>query len=589
MSVEHPSHLASSDDSINQLTQYISQAKLLGAQLDELQAEMHYVASTGVSSSSSSSSSSSPHYTPGSDRSSPKSNCKSISRSTSNTWAIKRKNGEKPFMRWAFFMSPSGLRFQLRLTMLSDLELLLRSHFMTESNNVPVPDIPYKYKKRAKPIPKDGVYYNVFWPTTDLEAFPWVKFDLPTAAKSEISAPLHRNVQDYLFHMYLSDCYIGCPHANRAELLDRYQNKTLPPSLLYSSLAYASTHAYSSHITPFQDQCLPVAVFYHEKAKAEVEDVLDLPSQDTVLSLVNMFQCEITMGDTKMAAVYLRSALEMARSLGMDGDDPNVRDRVKLETTRRIWYTICIMDMALAVYAHMRPLIPLDVLWTSPRPRPLPGESEVAVVTLMCYSMGIDYVAEVVNFPDIDPNTMSDPEILHILIPLSAFIQKSFQIFSKKENEKWYKTMLWYSIGVNGFFWDAWGRLFCRILGIEAPEERLKTPTMRKIRTIALDECFKAGSMLISCLRIAALKNDFCKFYPVGYLQSACHIVKRITFIHPVPQVRRRIFLQLEEVHDLLQTYARTECNMVKVMLRDLRETLDELRPLIQVPVESPK
>ncbi|KAL1920794.1 uncharacterized protein VTP21DRAFT_11429 [Calcarisporiella thermophila] len=560
----------------DELRQQLYKVKSLNLDLDQIESELHRLNQH------------SPHVphrstylTLISDPSTPQSGCASVSKSPSSTWAIKRKKGERRFMRWAFLMSPSGLIFQLRLTMLSDLERLLRGHFVIDNSSILTSKMSRFNCTTSFKEQEQELFYETYWPYTGDELLPWTTFDTASDTHTQISTLMKPNLLDYLFHMYLGECYTGCPHANRAELLEQYQKGTLPPSLLYSALAFSASHEYTCHATSYPHHLPSIASHFYDKAKLAIEDALDVPSRDSVLALFNLHLCANMLGEMRRARAYLGHAMEMARALQMDRDDPHEKDLVKLETVRRIWYSLILADMIVAIYTHSSPICSWEIIKTSPRPRPLPGECVEASRLLIRIAIGVELISKVSRYPGFNPNQLTDTNVLETLIPVCTLLHHAYHVYSDVAKDEGDSNLSWSSIEASFIFWESWGCIFSRVLESDALGSRLDEALIRKLKEIAFEMCTKAASKLMEGLQLSVHVKRWCKSFFFATVKTICHLVRIIVLTHPSRDIRIGILHQFETTLDMLQGENAGKIKVEGRWSREFESTIVYLRPYV--------
>ncbi|KAL1914806.1 uncharacterized protein VTP21DRAFT_7898 [Calcarisporiella thermophila] len=412
----------------------------------------------------------------------------------------------------------------------------------------------------------------------------------PTFTSSVVRHPLLHQ----LFSTYLSPCFFFLQPVNRKELMDLFLADKLEPAFLYSAVAWAALHIYQSHKDPpLGDQLPALAHSAYLEAQQHLREVFDEPSEQTVMASFNLGIYHLLNSRTNEFYIQIGHAIGMARQMGIYIDDVSESDPLKREAKRRIWWALYTHDCGLSVYSTKVQTLLFPQANKIVRPKCLPGESQD---TQYC----LDYVISIAELltclkrlPEIDWNASDEDvmatvmEIVENMRPFIRALDFELPLFGEDTDEikQRISKLSWVELAYPPHFWSSWGQVWFRFLEESEgalwptpPPNRMNTPKMKALRSLALNECAKAASWITILLEETARRHDWCHTLPISATLASCRMHRYIALNHPDELKRRRSLHYLAVTFRVVQSKPICQWLQARRLQRWLRATLLEMR-----------
>ncbi|KAL1920796.1 uncharacterized protein VTP21DRAFT_11431 [Calcarisporiella thermophila] len=411
---------------------------------------------------------------------------------------------------------------------------------------------------------------------------------LHVGAAGDVPAPTLKKYSDYLFTIYASSCFPLFPHPESACLLEGYYTHSLSAPLLYSALAWSALHAIASHAAPFTPHHLQeVSVVFYEKATHALAEVFDIPSEDTVLALINLHLYEQASGRRRNKAGHLHHAVAMARALKLEKEERHERNPIRLETGRRLWYALCLLDLTMVFHEQSTPMIAPDLIRNAPRPNHIPGESEDVSLQLVNLMVRVEFFLCLVSLPD--PLSCLAP-VSNINFAVSDFLQRVQNSLTDAMRAATHQPQTWHAVWVMSLYWDTIGQLWWRVLRIAADSEGQEEEWAR-LKETATRECAKTATNLAYCIqkaaRLPASVGIWCKYTPINSVKLACELAKHTFTHHPDVYTRENAFRQLVGVKKALLAHPNGKCEVSKRLLGEITEAIRTIKATGRIDTED--
>ncbi|KAL1925356.1 uncharacterized protein VTP21DRAFT_239 [Calcarisporiella thermophila] len=444
----------------------------------------------------------------------------------------------------------NGLWYGVYLRNITDLHLLMVQNFGSDYATLT--------SFTPKDHPKISVHISIKGPVsrrlllieepTD-NAVIFDKDKLPTNASVAHHPLLHQ-----LFTTYLSPCFFFLQPANRDELMELFFAKELEPAFLFSAVAWAALHIYQCHKDPPYADLLPgLANSAYLEAQRHLQEVFDEPSEQLVVASFNLGMYHLLNSRPDEFYVQLGHAIAMARLLGIYIEDLNEPDPIRAETKRRIWWALYTHDSGLAVYSRKTQTLLFPQASKVVRPKCLPGEGQAIGYCLDYVIKEAELLTCLKKLPEIDWDT-SDEAVLQTLLCISEDLRPYIRSLDIElpvfgEDTKFFKArlaeMTWVDLAYPPHFWSTWGQIWYRFLEPDRslmkppPPNRMDTPKMKALRSLALNECSRAASWITLLLEETARRHDWCHTLPISATQASCRMHKYVAKHHPDQLTRR--------------------------------------------------
>ncbi|KAL1918890.1 uncharacterized protein VTP21DRAFT_2271 [Calcarisporiella thermophila] len=464
--------------------------------------------------------------------------------------------------------SAGALRFQLRLNSLTDLYRLLSGELYEEGVILPFRYESFNLLDDDKPNVRCTIFRTLSQPKRI--------GDNILSRTSKIT--VKKKIVDYLFNVYIGDCFIPYKHPNSAALLESYYRKELEPALVHTAIAFSAIHLLIMHPqTSMRKHLHSLAGTLIAQARSSLEDVFDTPSLQTVLAFLNMDVCMVSLCRFEDAYTYFSQAVLIALSLQLYKDDPNERDPVQREFRRRVWLSICKLEVTYRYNYGKPPKISLKHLFHSPKPTATLNDSEQYKFTLIIYMLELMGFRALMELKDIDW-LLPDDAIVQQLVEIATYMHNIWnQLHQYCDNAI---LQRYYTIELSGNFWIKWCILWQQFIQSNAPPGRLETDTMQQLGAKALSEYDKGLTNILLCLKNALLAQNWCKNYPFFITHFICKNSKFLTTNHPNPHIRRNVFCSLYETLNLIRSLENTGI-VEQWIANEIVEALAEIRPVV--------
>ncbi|KAL1921109.1 uncharacterized protein VTP21DRAFT_10825 [Calcarisporiella thermophila] len=475
---------------------------------------------------------------------------------------------QDPMNAW-HLSTADALRVELRLNSLGDLERLLSAQFIGLTA--------YLHENRFQfNFPGDGdsissrpctlFFYNLISkPVKEI-----------TFKKSAKTPAVKRKLLDYLFHTYLSGCFVGLMHPDEASFLDSYYRNELEPALVYTATAFSAVHLLVAHPqAPIIGKLRIVIGEILTQAQQSLENIFDVPSPHAVLAFLNMENCMRWLGRFDDAYRFYSHAALMSLSLRLHNDDPGEHDHIQIEFRKRIWALIFKRELTYRLSFNKPALISLEIVKNSSKPTVNSNDRVGFKLFMLLAMMDVISAEEYTYLRDIDWS-LPDHLIVHHVLSIAILLQKELaELKHYCDNELLNK---YYNFDSEFYFWLQWCTLWQCFIKSNAPPGRLETDLMKQLREKALNEYIKGLLHSLMSLKTAISRQNWCKDYPFVAIQIICEKCKFISQTHPNIAMRRLVFQELAQVHRLLLSVKFTGI-VERCLLQQIVETLEEMRP----------
>ncbi|KAL1916454.1 uncharacterized protein VTP21DRAFT_5645 [Calcarisporiella thermophila] len=447
-----------------------------------------------------------------------------------------------------FLLTANSLRFQLKLNSYANLLRLLSAKFLIEGEALP--DLPFHPQK-----PEMANFHQRPHRCTIFKLH-----HLPKPVEDEIfkevaaSPPVYKldRLEAYLFHVYLSDCFVHLKHPDPAGFLKSYYRSELEPALVHTAIAFSAIHLLLTHPqAPVNKQLRWVIKDILAQAKYSLEEVFDEPSPETVLAYLNMDVCMRWLAQLDNAYRYYSQAAMMAISLKMDRDDPNEKDFLRVEFRRRIWFMLCRRGLHLSIRLGKPVFISLEAVRRSPKPSFTSNDSITNRTIMLIFMEEIQAFCKIMELSNIDWS-LPDAIIAQHLISYAAFLQRA-----RDQIDQYYSRNTpcrIYSHEFHASFWTQWCALWRQFIKSDAPPARLETDAMRRLREMALKEFVKGLFNCFHSLQEVIRSQNWCKHYPYLGVEVVCEYSTFIAHMHPDLRIQRQVFKELAQIFAILRS-----------------------------------
>ncbi|KAL1919595.1 uncharacterized protein VTP21DRAFT_1526 [Calcarisporiella thermophila] len=394
----------------------------------------------------------------------------------------------------------------------------------------------------------------------------------------------------FLFQTYLSPkCFPNICHVNRDLMTEDFLCGKLEPAFLYSAIALAAQHVYSCHAdAACREELLRVAESCFEEAKYSIREIFDEPTEATVLASYNLCMYLFEIFCVQEGYVYLGHAISMARQLDIDWDNASEQDPVRREGKRRLWWSLYASEVAYSLFARKTLSMYAPVNLEIYQPEPLPGEGEDDMDSLRFTIDLVEWYTLLLNIPPLD---LSRPD-RDILTTLSFICTSLGQYLppSNENNLERLTTLTPLDLFFESIYWSAWGKIWLNLLDLKksglAPE-RLKTPVIRELLIIAMNECAQAARHISTILRESSRRDIGCSMVPIGSNIIACQIHRFVIFHHPNPKARFIALQHLAETNRILHSTPFSLRNCTRGQLKTFQGIYHNVRAKLNISVNS--
>ncbi|KAL1916463.1 uncharacterized protein VTP21DRAFT_5654 [Calcarisporiella thermophila] len=467
-----------------------------------------------------------------------------------------------------YLLSGDGLRFQLKLNSLGDLHRLLSTQLLIEG--IAPPD----FSALIQP------HYSANHPCTLFRTH-----FLPEPIKDKVFSPpnkpfgLRRRLADYLFSVYLSDCFTWMQHPDRSSLLEQYYRNELEPALVYTALAFSAVHVLLTHTqAPMLNQLRGVTGELLAKARSCLEDDFDSVTPHGVLAFINMETCLRALSQLTDAYGYYKQAALMGLSLEMDKDYPAEVDAVQKEFRKRIWWCVCKREVWY-VHALGKPsLIPLETMRTSPIPTVMPNDSVKYRIALFLFEQEVLLCTKIAGVREIDWS-LPDPTIVQNIVSVATFLQRH-QVMLMQQCRKG-NPHSEFVIEVDCSYWISWCNLWQPFLVSNAPPGRLDTNLMQQLKTLALEGYVKGLTEMTLLFQNNICKQSWCSFCPHLHVHLICEMHKFIVHVHPDRLIRIKCFRLLAQTLQLMRRHSGIGKLIENRIANEIVDTLEKIKPMV--------
>ncbi|KAL1916456.1 uncharacterized protein VTP21DRAFT_5647 [Calcarisporiella thermophila] len=466
----------------------------------------------------------------------------------------------------------NSLSYQLRLNTLTELHRLLSAQFVIEGKSADNRKFDFTLPIFGGNAPQTRrcTYFKVWYIPKPIED---KTFQLATKAFN-----INRTLADYLFHIYVSDCFIHVMHPKRASFLESYYRDELEPALVHTAIAFSALHLLMTHPQTYVKRDLHLAMgSLLAQARRSLEEVFDNPSSEIVLAFLNMEGCMRWLARFEDAYNFYSLAALMALTLRMDKDDTNKKDLVQVEFQRRIWTCVCKRELHYRFGFNKPILISLESIYNSPKPTVGEGDSELYKFMLLRFMTEIVFSYKILRLTDIDW-TLPDVKVAQQLVDIVEFLQREqndFVQFCGKD-----VLLKHCPAGVDCVFWTYWCAVWRQFIKSDAPPGRLETDLMKQLKAKAIDEYAKGLVNCIKSLKYAVRTQRWCKDYPFTTAQLICESCKCICPSLPDTTRRRKLFMELLQILEELRSL-QTKGIIEKWLAQQIAEALEQMKSAV--------
>ncbi|KAL1914608.1 uncharacterized protein VTP21DRAFT_8139 [Calcarisporiella thermophila] len=278
------------------------------------------------------------------------------------------------------------------------------------------------------------------------------------------------------------------------------------------------------------------------------------------------------------AYTYFSQAVPMALSLHMDKDNATEKNFMQIEFRRRIWADVCMREL-LYVFDFDKPsLISMDIIKSSPKPTVTTKDSKSYKFATIRFLVGISVFSGLLELQNIDW-ALPDDIIVQKLAGLAAYLQNERTELIRFCSEGDLREI--HSPIVNFDFWFHWCALWRQFIKSDAPTGRLDTNLMQQLHKRAFDEYVKG--LLFHCIKFfkwAVISQIRCKSKVLLVAHIICEDVKFIAQMHPNIRMRRKIFQELINVLNILQT-PEIRGILSKLLACQFMDVLEVMKPTV--------
>ncbi|KAL1922643.1 uncharacterized protein VTP21DRAFT_10182 [Calcarisporiella thermophila] len=508
------------------------------------------------------------------------------------------------------FGNPQPFKFSLKLHTASDLYRLANNHsddptgatrlFLVQNRTRSLPSLSNAHDrtetKGLTRLPSSNgpaqhlrhpFYLKPFFNQCISESEPDEKVLADARVLLQDTSMSRRHIIDGLFHIYASPCFILYQCVDRADLLERFYRDELDFAFVYAAVAWAAQHSYLCHTHQPDQDLRAIAKASFEKARAHLEDVFDEPSELTVLASLTISDFLLAKPNYNSAYTYLGHAVSMARQLGLEKDDPGEKNLLRREARRRLCWALHMVDVSLAVFGGMPPMMAFQIRHHVARPVALPSESEDSRRCLAYVAQTAEIVLDMYTLPRIDPD-VSEGRLLE-MVALTVSVFKRHLLSMEGLDGQDPRNLTWNELACLQTLWCFWAQFWFSLLsegGTDKEPPERQTPAQDKkrpmgvsqqLRSLGLQEVAKAACKISQYFNEIARRNSWCHFRFFTPTTLACHLHLFITRHHPDAAVRHRAMGHLVLTLNLLKKCTATRWPPVAGLLQWLQQTFDRL------------